>query len=122
MDYYDGDINVIHLKFGDMRKHTNFTEEFSAKHPNFVKEYFKYMDGEQSLFNDPLEIVNYVEMYGLDIHFYFNMSDTPAKDLDDVRAYLNREHIANTYDYMREHDIAETTHFSGIDGEPRVQK
>ncbi len=122
MNYYGNDINVIHLKFGDMRKHTNFTEEFSAKHPNFVKEYFKYMDGEQSLFNDPLEIVNYVEMYGLDIHFYFNMSDTPAKDLDDVRAYLNREHIANTYDYMREHDIAETTHFSGIDGEPRVQK
>lgn len=80
------------------------------------------MDGSKSMFNDPLEIVNYVEMYGLDIKFYFNMTDTPAKDFDDVRAYLNREHIADSYSYKREHNIPETTSFSGIDDEPRASK
>lgn len=122
MDYYGNTSNYIHLKFGDMRKNCNFTEAFQAKHPLFVKEYFKYFESEESLFNDPLEIVNYVEMYGLKVNFYFNMTDTPAKDFDDVRAYLNREHVADIWNYKHKNNIEDSTSFAGIDGEERVSR
>lgn len=98
MDYYNGSIDTIHLKFGDMRKHVNFTEKFSRKYPKFVEEYFKYLQRDpECKFGSALEIVNYVDYYNIPVHFYFNYTDTPAKNNKEVQDYLVREAMPRDY-------------------------
>lgn len=97
IDFYGETANYIHLKFGDARKMYNFTEEFKKEHPNFCTEYVKYFSGKESKFEDPLQLVNYVEHYNIPVHFYFNYTDTPAKGFRDVKNYLGNERMPSNY-------------------------
>jgi len=105
INFYGNDADYIHLKFGEMHKCYNFTTEFRNKYPNFCAEYEKYWFGDESCcFQTPLHIAQYVDMYDVPIHFYFNYTDTPAKNICDVYRYLIREYTGTT-DY-----------FAGLDG------
>lgn len=98
IDYYGEEADYIHLKFGDMHKAYNFTEEFRKKHPKFCEEYEKYWQGDPTCqFRDPLEIVNYVDYWHIPVHFYFNYTDTPATDNKEVQQYLVRERLPRNY-------------------------
>lgn len=98
IDYYGDDANYIHLKFGNMRKMYNFTEEFIEKHPNFCAEYAKYWEGDETCkFEYPLQIINYVDHYNIPVNFYFNYTDTPAKNNEEVKQYLVRESVPRDY-------------------------
>lgn len=92
--YYNDTIDVIHLKFGDARKMYFFTNEFIEKHPNFCKEFAKFFEGNpKSKFKDALEVVNYVEMWNIPVTFYFNYTDTPAKNIKEIKDWIMREHV-----------------------------
>jgi hypothetical protein len=98
INYYGEDADYIHLKFGDARKMYHFTDAFRAKHPNFCAEYDKYWENDNtSKFRDALEIVSYVEHWGVPVRFYFNYTDTPAKDIKEVKEYLLREHVPHDF-------------------------
>jgi hypothetical protein len=91
IDAYGDTENVIHFKFGDMRKSYNFTEEFRAKYPNFCKEYSRYFSGENSLFSDPLSIVNYIEAFKLPLKLYSNMVDEEFADIEAAKEWICNE-------------------------------
>lgn len=97
MDYYGEDLDYIHLKFGDMRKMYNFTEDLRSKHPNFCAEYRKYWTNDPTCrFKSPLEIAQYIDMFDIPVHLYFNYTDTPVEDMTEVYEYFIREYSGIT--------------------------
>ena len=90
IDYYGGKDNYIHLKFGDCRKNYNFTSDFIAEYPDFAREYASYFNG-SGKFKNPFQIVAYVYKNKIPVHFYYNFTDTPAKNEKEIMAYLTRE-------------------------------
>jgi hypothetical protein len=92
IDAYGDSQSVIHFKFGDARKQYFFTKEFKSKHPKFCAEYEKYWQHEDSLFTDPLSIVNYIEWFNLPVRLYSNFADEEFADFDAAREWLNHEY------------------------------
>jgi hypothetical protein len=92
IDYYGTDDNYIHLKFGDARKMYNFTSNFREQYPIFTKEYIKYWNDDKTCqFKNPFQIVGYAYREGIPVHFYYNFTDTPAKNEEEIMEYLARE-------------------------------
>jgi hypothetical protein len=92
IDYYGNEANYIHLKFGDARKHYFFTSDFVEKYPVFSKEYAKYFDyNNEAQFKNPFQIVAYAYKNKIPVHFYYNFTDTPAKNEKEIMDYLTRE-------------------------------
>ena len=96
IDYYGDEANYIHLKFGDVRKNYNFTSDFIGKYPLFAREYATYFAGNRdeksnSQFRTPFQVVRYVYENKIPVHFYYNFTDTPAKNEEEIMAYLVRE-------------------------------
>lgn len=114
IDAYGDTMNVIHFKFGDMRKSYNFTSEFMAKHPKFCAEYGKYFMGEPSLFSDPLAIVNYIEDFALPVRLYSNYVDEEFADIAAAREWLAAEYGGQSRHELYHYDNG---NFVGLDGE-----
>lgn len=115
-DWYGDRKDYIHLKFGDARKAYNFTDKFRKEHPTFCAEYEKYWLGDVTCkFEDPLQIVNYVEMWNIPVGFYFNFTDTPAKNIAEVKEYLLSERVP------RESGKYENSVYTGWDGEKQSE-
>lgn len=92
IDYYGDEVNYIHLKFGDARKMYNFTPDFLKEYPLFAREYASYYErGNVSQFKNPFQIVAYVYKNKIPVHFYYNFSDTPAKNEKEIMKYLTDE-------------------------------
>lgn len=96
IDYYGDNDNYIHLKFGDCRKNYHFNNDFIEKYPDFVREFAKYFEGSryesnESKFKTPFAVVAYVYKNKIPVHFYYNFTDTPAKNLKEIMAYLANE-------------------------------
>jgi hypothetical protein len=91
IDYYGNTDNYIHLKFGEARKMYNFTTDFIEKYPDFTREYKKYFQCEPSRFKNPFQIVTYVFENEIPINFYYNFTDEPANDREDIIIYLVKE-------------------------------
>lgn len=92
IDAYGQTENVIHCKFGDMRKQYHFTSEFMQEYPEFCKEYEQYFMGEPSVFDSPFDIVRYIERFELPVKLYSNYYDEEFEDIDAVREWLMYEH------------------------------
>lgn len=120
IDYYGTKDNYIHLKFGDMRKMYNFTKEFEKERPNFCKEYKNYFIGEKSIFNNGLEIANYINAYDIPVALYFNFTDEPVKDMTEVYEYFIREWLPYGRDYVKWDTV--TKGYGGWDGEKTTEK
>lgn len=98
IDYYAEKADYIHLKWGDVRKRYHFTDKFVKQHERFVEEFEKYFSRDpESKFKDPLAVVNYIDAFSLPVHFYFNYTDTPAKNIEEVKQYLVREHLPDEW-------------------------
>lgn len=91
IDYYGDEDNYIHLKFGDVRKMYHFTPDFREKYSGFSNEYTKYFMGEKSKFSSPFAVVNYAYEHNIPVHFYYNFTDTPATDREEIMNYLVNE-------------------------------
>lgn len=92
IDYYGNTDNYIHLKFGDVRKRYSFTDEFRKEYPLFTIEYLKYITwNENTQFKNPFQLVNYVYENNIPVHFYYNFTDTPAKNQKEIINYLTNE-------------------------------
>lgn len=101
IDAYGDTMNVIHFKFGDMRKAYNFTTEFRQEYPNFCKEYMKYWRGDDtSLFSDPLSIVNYIEAFDLPVRLYSNYVDEEFADIDAAKEWICNEYTGQQHDKL----------------------
>jgi hypothetical protein len=97
IDYYGTKDNYIHLKFGDCRKAYHFTKKFTKEHLDFAEKYQRYFEKSQESWEDfksPFAVVAYAFKKKIPVHFYYNFTDTPATDYDDIIAYLVKE---NTY-------------------------
>lgn len=101
-------LNIIELKFGDMRKGYKFTSEFKSKYPFFVEEFGKFWMEEPSYFKNPYQILDYVEKHNIPVDFYFNFINRFARDNEQVREYLDNQGryvrnsnivISTPYDY-----------------------
>jgi hypothetical protein len=88
LNYYDGDFACIHAKFGDFRKCYAFPKKFCEEYPNFCAEYAKYFDYKESVFVDPLQIVNYIERFAIPCALYSNFCDREFADFDAVREWI----------------------------------
>lgn len=119
IDAYGDTMSVIHFKFGDMRKHYYFTEEFGTKHPNFCKEYARYFSGEKSLFTDPLSIVNYIEAFNLPIRLYSNFADEEFADIKAAKEWICHEYGGQERDKLYKYESGKG--YVGLDGEPRAE-
>lgn len=101
IDYYGEEDNYIHLKFGDARKMYHFTTDFIEKYPDFAREYQNYWEGKKGAFKSPFQVVAYVFDNNIPVHFYYNFTDTPAKDRQEIMDYLVTEnsytHDINNY-------------------------
>lgn len=115
IDAYGNTENVIHFKFGDMRKSYNFTDVFDAKHPRFCEEYRKYFAGEKSLFSDPLAIVNYIEQFDLPVKLYSNMYDEEFEDIDAAKEWIMREYGGQNRDKLFHYESGRG--YVGLDNE-----
>jgi len=95
IDYYGETDNYIHLKFGDCRKAYNFTKKFIKEHSDFAKKYQRYFESvRQRTFDDfksPFTVVAYAFKKQIPVHFYYNFTDKPAKDYNEIIEYLVRE-------------------------------
>jgi len=91
IDYYGEKDNYIHLKFGDARKMYFFTNEFMKEYPAFAREYKNYFENEKSAFRTPFAVVDYAYKNKIPVHFYYNFTDTPAKNKKEIIDYLVRE-------------------------------
>ncbi len=91
IDYYGTEDNYIHLKFGDARKCYNFTDKLIERCPDFTREYKNYFEGEKSKFKNPFQVVSYVYDKKIPVHFYYNYTDTPAKNRKEIIKYLINE-------------------------------
>lgn len=99
IDYYGKDANYIHLKFGDARKCYNFTDEFRKEFPEFTERYTDYWNNGASKehnkgFKSPFEVVAYAFKKNIPVNWYYNYTDTPVSDYDEIIKYLVDE---NTY-------------------------
>ena len=103
INYYGDKDNYIHAKFGDLRKCYNFTKDFIKRYPRFSEEFGKYWLCEESMFSNPLEIVNYIIRFKIPVHAYFNFTDTPAT-WKEVQKYLGREYMGNKALYKLDKD------------------
>lgn len=118
-DFYGEDLDYIHIKFGQMRKCYNFTNKFMEQYPNFVAEYEKYWEGDDSCkFNTPMDIAVYVDTFNVPVRFYFNYTDTPVKDITEVYKYFIDE--SGVYEWSRNDKGEFVCH--GLDGEKPVDK
>lgn len=118
-DFYGEDLDYIHLKFGRMQKAYNFTDKFRSEHPNFVAEYEKHWEGDDTCqFKTPMDIAMYVDIFNIPVRFYFNYTDTPAKDITEVYSYLVNE--SGVYKFSKD-DKGEWS-ITGLDGEKPVDK
>ena len=113
---YDDKHDVIHFKSGDCRKMYNFTDKFIMEHPNFCKEYRKYFCCEESLFTDPLSIVNYIETFNLPIRLWSNYVDEEFEDIQAVKEWINNEYGGINRHQLYKYDL-ETRGYIGLDGE-----
>lgn len=102
IDAYGDTDNVIHFKFGEARKHYHFTNEFMDKYPKFVSEYSKYFMGNKSVFNDVLELVNYIERYEIPVRLYSNFVDEEFADIQACKEWIMNEHIGRQYEPLDE--------------------
>ena|SRR5690606_27432006 len=93
IDAYGDTDNVIHFKFGDARKGYHFTDEFVEKYPLFVAEYTAYFMGEKSVFNDVLELVNYIERHNIPVRLYSNYVDKEFADIAACKEWILNEHV-----------------------------
>lgn len=91
MDYYGETDNFIHVKFGHMQKRYNFTDEFRKEYPEFSDEFIKYWLDMGDKFKTPMDIALYVKEHNIPVGFYFNFTDTPADNVDEVIDYLEWE-------------------------------
>lgn len=92
IDWYGTDADYIHLKFGRMQKCYNFTDAFRAKHTKFCVEYEKYWNNDSTgELNSPLKIAQYVDVFNIPVHFYYNFTDTPSKSMEDIYEYIIHE-------------------------------
>lgn len=120
IDYYGTDADYIHLKWGDMRKAFNFTEEFKNKHPNFYKEYRKYWNDDPTCkFHTPLQIAQYVDMFNIPVRFYFNFTDTPVHNMTEMYEYFIREYTGDTK--LDDEGKYRENYNDGMDGEKQVR-
>jgi len=102
INYYGETDNYIHLKFGDCVKAYNFTKDFIEKYPEFATRYQHYFEHgankhasfDKKGFASAFEVVAYAFKKEIPVHFYYNFTDEPAKDYDEIIAYLVNE---NTY-------------------------
>jgi len=100
IDYYGDKDNYIHLKFGDCVKAFNFTEDFKKDYPTFVAGYNSYWDGKRNVFKNALQVISYIYNNYIPVNLYFNYTDTPVKDREEVEQYFIRENNKTTiYDY-----------------------
>jgi hypothetical protein len=99
LNYYNGDFACIHAKFGDFRKHYVFPKGFKEKYPNFCAEYDKYWDSKESVFTDPMQIVNYIEQFAVPCVLYSNYCDREFADYDAVREWICKERHIKGYDF-----------------------
>lgn len=101
--------DYIEIKFGDMRKGYNFTRAFCQKYPVFCQEFDKYFYHKESFFQNPVQILMYVEKYEIPVDFYYNIIDEFAKDIDSVWDYfqqqLNPEPLDKSEDYRLEKQL-----------------
>lgn len=118
IDAYGETDNVIHFKFGDMRKHYNFTPEFKLKHPMFCREYARYFSGDPSLFSDPLAIVNYIERFNLPVRLYSNYVDGEFADIEAAKEWICNEWSGRNRDKLYTYSSGG---YVGLDGEPESE-
>lgn len=97
IDAYGDTDNVIHFKFGDARKHYNFTKDFQAKYPEFCKEYARYWEGKDSVFKDVFDLVHYIERFEIPVRLYSNYYDQEFKDTKAVLEWLGMEYPGQNY-------------------------
>lgn len=120
LDAYGDTQNVIHLKFGDMRKHYHLTDQFADEHPNFAREYDRYFNhDERSLFMDPLQILNYIDTFKLPIHLYSNFVDQEFADVQAARDYLAVEYQGKNGDKLYRASFDDGYQVLGLDNEIR---
>jgi hypothetical protein len=91
INWYGSEDNYIHLKFGRAMKCYNFTTEFIEEYTDFAREYENYFEYRESKFENSFQIVSYVYAKKIPVHFYFNYTDTPAKNEKEIMEYLLRE-------------------------------
>ena len=96
IDYYGDSENYIHLKFGDCVKMYNFTEDFRKEYPQFVKAYEMYWEGKRHAFKNPFQVISYAFNNKIPVHFYYNFTDTPCGDRQEITDYLLQENDKNT--------------------------
>jgi hypothetical protein len=98
IDYYGHTDNYIHLKFGDCVKAYNFTKKFIKEHSDFAEKYKRYFENGARAglngFNSPFAVVAHAFKRNIPVHFYYNFTDKPATDYNEIIAYLVKE---NTY-------------------------
>jgi hypothetical protein len=101
IDYYGIEDNYIHLKFGDCMKAYNFTEDFRKEYPQFVKAYDMYWEGKRTAFKNPFQVVSYAFNNKIPVNWYYNFTDTPAKDQEEITKYLLQENdVPTLYDHQ----------------------
>lgn len=67
----------------------NFTEDFIKEYPLFATEYKKYWDCDDTCkFKNPFQIVKYVYKNNIPVNFYYNFTDEPATDEEEIMNYL----------------------------------
>ncbi len=81
-------VSVIHAKFGDFRKMYYFRSEFQKEYPNFCSEFEKYFSKKESVFKDPIQIVNYIERFSIPVRLYSNFWDEEFADFDAAREWI----------------------------------
>lgn len=92
IDAYGDTQNVIHFKFGDCRKQYHFTDKFRDEYPGFVIEYANYWNGHDSVFDNPFDILSYIEKFELPVRLYSNYYDEEFEDYEAVREWLANEY------------------------------
>lgn len=115
IDAYGSTQSVIHFKFGDCRKMYFFTKELQEKHPRFCAEYAKYWECKDSMFSDPLAIVNYIDTFHIPVRLYSNFVDEEFADFEAVREWICNEYNGQDSDKLYKYDSGKG--YIGLDGE-----
>jgi len=89
-NWYGDNESYIHLKWGNMRKWTNFTREFKKAYPKFVRRYNKYADKatEDNYREKIFELLCMIENQNIKVGLYDNYTDTPYRDTAEVWRYF----------------------------------
>ena len=109
-------VSVIHAKFGDFRKVYYFRPELQKEYPNFCAEYDKYFSYQKSVFQDPIQIVNYIERYAIPVRLYSNYCDKEFADFDAVREWICVERHCR-YDFG---EGKQELYSQSMDGSPKA--